>query len=108
MNNKKNGEIHYSSFQELAEAMGLKKPIQKNKKKIEYQQDKFNNKHKCKACGQPLTFVGGNIVTCTNPKCKGIKNIKKLDDGTEVVTYLTSYELLDNIGENIANRIFND
>ena len=52
--------------------------------------------------------MGGNIVACTNSKCKGIKNIKKLDDGTEVVTYLTSYELLDDIGTNIANRIFND
>lgn len=102
------GNEHYSSFSELAETMGLKKPTQKNKKKIEYQQEKFNKRHKCKACGQPLTFVGGNIVTCTNPKCKGIKNVKKLDDGTEIVTYLTSYELLDNVGEIIANRIFND
>lgn len=103
-----NGEVHYSSFQELAKSMGLPKPGKKNKKKIEYQQDRFNKKHKCKSCGQPLTFLGGNIVTCTNPKCRGIKATKKLDDGTEVVTYLTSYELLDEIGSNIADRIFND
>jgi hypothetical protein len=101
------GNEHFSSFSDLAASMGIK-PVQKNKKKIEYQQDKFNKKHKCKACGQPLSFIGGNIVACTNPKCRGIKNIKKLDDGTEIVTYLPSYELLDEIGENIANRIFND
>ena len=108
MKNNKNGETHYSSFQELAEAMGLKKPINKNKKKIEYQKEQFGKRHKCRACGQPLTFLGGNVVTCTNPKCRGIKNVKKLDDGTEIVTYLTSYELLDEVGSNIANRLFKD
>lgn len=100
------GNEHYSSFSELASSMGIQKAHNKNKKKIEYQKEKFGKKHRCKACGEPLTFIGGNIVTCTNPKCKGIKNVKKLDDGTEVVTYLTSYELLDDIGTNIASRIF--
>ena len=102
------GNEHYSSFSELAASMGLNKPAIKNKKKIEYQKEKFNKRHKCKACGQPLTFLGGNVVTCTNPKCKGIKNVRKLDDGTEMVNYLTSYELLDDVGTNIATRIFND
>lgn len=103
-----NGEVHYSSFSELAASMGLQKPAKKNKKKIEYLQDRFNKKHKCKACGQPLVYMGGNIVTCTNPKCKGIKTTKKLDDGTETTVYLTSYELLDDVGTNIASRIFDD
>jgi len=103
-----NGEVHYSSFQELAASMGLSKPGKKNKKKIEYLQDRFNKKHKCRACGQPLTFMGGNIVACTNPKCKGIKTTRKLDDGTEIVSYITSYKLLDEVGSNIASRIFND
>lgn len=106
MRKDNHGNEHYSSFSELASSMGLQRPSTKNKKKIEYQKEKFNKKHKCKACGEPLTFIGGNIVTCTNPKCKGIKNIKKLEDGTEIVTYLTSYELLDDIGTNIASRIF--
>lgn len=107
MRKDNHGNEHYSSFSELAASMGLK-PVTKNKKKIEYQQEKFNKRHRCKSCGQPLTFVGGNIVTCTNPKCRGIKNVKKLDDGTEIVTYLTSYELLDDVGEIIANKIFDN
>ena len=108
MRKDNHGNEHYSSFSELAASMGLPQPGKKNKKKIEYLQDKFNKKHKCKTCGQPLAYMGGNIVTCTNPKCKGIKTVKKLDDGTEMTIYLTSYELLDEVGTNIASRIFND
>ena len=66
---------HYTSFKDLREAWGLPKVTNKTRdaKKLKKQQESFLSKHICRACGNPLTYTGGNIMTCTNPDCKGIK-----------------------------------
>lgn len=102
------GEACYNSFEELAESMKIK-PITKvtnNMKKLKGQQDHFVSKHKCKACGCPMTWIGGNIMSCTNPKCKGIKITKEDEDGNKIISYVTSYDLLDKKGTEIAGNIF--
>lgn len=91
---------YYNSLAELATAWGIKPRPAKDKELRDQQQKKFLARHKCRACGEPLTYVGGNIMTCTNEKCKGIK-IKDRED-----EYIVSYELLDKVGEEIASKIF--
>lgn len=102
------GEACYSSFEELAKSMNIKpvSKVTKDKKKLEEQQERFLSKHKCKACGHPMTYIGGNMMTCTNPECKGIKVTKENEDGTKSISYITSYDLLDDIGGEIAGNIF--
>lgn len=99
---------HYSSFEDMRAAWGCK-PVKKktdDKVKLEKQQSDFCEKHLCKACKSPMTYVGGNIMTCTNDKCKGIKIEKEGKDGEKIISYITSYELLDTRGAEIANNIF--
>ena len=45
-------------------------------------------------------------MTCLNPLCKGIKITREDEDGNKIVTYMTSYDLLDNKGAEIAENIF--
>ena len=99
---------HYTSFEECAKAWGCKPVIKKTKdaNKLASQQEKFCARHKCKACGQPMTYVGGNQMTCTNEKCKGIKVEREDKEGNKIVSYVVSYELLDELGAEIANNIF--
>lgn len=109
MRTNNNGEVSYSSFQELAAAWNIKpvSKVTKDKEKLKSQQDKFVSKHICKGCGQPMTFnKGTNIMVCSNPECKGIKMTRENEDGTKSVYYLTSYSLLDELGEEIAENIF--
>ena len=102
------GEACYSSFEELAEAFNLK-PVQrvtKDKEKLNAQRERFLGKHKCKACGEYLTYVAGtSVMSCTNPKCKGIKNETTDQDGNVSVYYTPSYDLLDEVGTSIASNI---
>ena len=104
-----NGVEHFSSFEELASAWKLK-PISKttkNKEKLKAQQERFAVRHKCRACGEPMSWVAGtNIMTCMNPECKGMKITKENEDGTKSVNYLTSCDLLDELGSEIAENIF--
>lgn len=103
------GEACYSSFEELAAAWNCKpvSKVTKDKEKLAEQQKRFVNKHKCRACGQPMTWVKGtSAMTCTNPSCKGIKLTRDNEDGTKNVTYITSYDLLDDVGTEIAGNIF--
>lgn len=95
---------HYSSLEELRKAFGLKaiKKQTKDKKKLESQREKFCSHHKCRACGQPMTYIGGNIMVCSNPECKGIKLPKK----GEEQRYITSYDELDDKSAEIAMNIF--
>lgn len=104
------GEACYSSFRELAKSMNLKPVthVTKNEEKLKKQQDFFRSKHKCKACGNPMTWVGGNIMTCLEPSCRGIKITKEDDDGNKIISYVTSYKLLDNRGAEIASNIFKE
>ena len=104
----RNTTEHYSSFEEAAKAWGCK-PVKKrtdDEKKLLEQQWKFCAKHKCKACGQPMSYIGGNQMACTNDKCKGIKIEREDKEGNKIVSYVVSYELLDGKGAEIGNIIF--
>ena len=100
---------HYSSFEEMAKAYGHKPVIKKTKdaNKLASQQEKFCARHKCKACGNPMMFIGNtNVMVCSNEKCKGLKQTRTDKEGNEVVTYTTSYDILDELGAEIGNNIF--
>lgn len=98
---------HYSSLEELREAYGLKPFVKRTNdaNKLQKQQEVFCGKHKCKACGKPMVWTGGNVMTCQNPACKGIKVERETPEG-KIVSYVTSYDLLDDIGAEIAGNIF--
>ena len=100
---------HYSSFEELAAAFGLKpvSKVTKDMKKLQEQQTKFRERHRCKACSEPMEFIQGtSAMACKNPKCKGLKQVRTDKEGNEIVTYLPSYDLLDSLGSEIGNNIF--
>ena len=100
---------HYTSFEDLAAAWGCKpvSKVTKDMKKLKEQQDNFCGKHKCKACGEPMTFVyETSAMVCKNPKCRGVKQIRTDKEGNEIVSYLPSYDLLDELGMEIGNNIF--
>ena len=104
-----NTTAHYSSFEDMAVAWGVKpvSKVTKDMKKLQEQQEKFRGKHKCKACGEPMDFIQGtSAMACKNPKCKGIKQVRTDKEGNEIVTYLPSYDLLDSLGSEIASNIF--
>lgn len=100
---------HYTSFSDLREAWGMKPIIKKtnDKAKLAEQQKVFINKHKCKACGVPMTYTGGNIMVCKNPKCKGIEIKREDKEGNTITSYINSCEILGEKGAEIANNIFN-
>lgn len=105
----KNTKEHYTSIEEMAKAWGCKPVVKRTKdeKKLKGQQEKFCARHKCKACGQPMTWVGGSMMTCQNENCKGIKVEEKDKDGNIVkIEYLVPYDLLDDTGAEIAQNIF--
>ena len=104
----RNTTEHYSSFEEMGRCWGCKPVTRKNKdeNKVKKQQEVFCGKHKCKACGEPMTWVGGNMMVCKNEKCKGIKIEKEDKEGNKSVSYITSYDLLDDTGASIAINIF--
>lgn len=99
---------HYTSLEELREGFGLKKISKqtKDKEKLSKQREQFCKFYKCKACGTPMTWIGGSIMCCTNESCKGIKNERTDADGNVMVTYTTSYQLLDDHFADVANNIF--
>lgn len=102
------GEACYSSFEELAKAFNVKPVVKvtKDKEKLKAQQERFVSRHKCKACGEPMTYINGtSIMTCTNDKCKGIPYETTDADGNKKVNYLISYDLLDEVGSEIASNI---
>lgn len=104
----RNTTEHYSSFADAAKAWGCK-PVSKttkNENKLKEQCEKFCGKHKCKACNQPMTYIGGNQMVCQNEKCKGIKIEREDKDGNKIVSYVPSFDLLDDTGAEIANNIF--
>lgn len=106
----RNTTAHYTSFEEMAKSWGCK-PVSKKTKdenKLESQKQKFVNKHKCRGCGCPMTWIGGNMMACTNDKCKGIKHEFTDKTGELKIYYETSFDLLDELGEIIANNIFGD
>lgn len=100
----------YNSFEELAKDWGIKikRKQTKDKEKLERQRNDFCSKHICSACKQPMTWIGGNIMFCQNPQCKGIEHKQVTDSGETRVWYSPSFDLLDNKGSEIAKNIFTE
>lgn len=80
---------HYTSLAALRR-LGMKPVIKKTRdsEKLAEQQKTFVNKHICKACGLPMTYIHGNIMACKNPKCKGIEVKREDKEGNEIVSTL--------------------
>jgi hypothetical protein len=100
---------HYTSLEELRAGFGLKPVVKqtKDEDKLLKQRKNFCNHYRCKACGEPMTYIGnGNTMVCTNEKCKGIKHERTDADGNTIVTYSVSYELLDDHFSEVAENIF--
>ncbi len=99
---------HYTSLEELRKAYGLEPVIKqtKDKEKLQKQRENFCNFHKCPACGQPMSYLGGSMMACKNEKCKGIKHERKDNDGNTIVTYSVSYDILDEKYAERAENIF--
>jgi hypothetical protein len=104
----RNTSEHYSSFEECAKAFGCRPVVKKTKdeKKLEEQKEKFCARHRCKACGEPMVWITGSVMTCVNEKCKGIKIEREDSEGNKMISYITSYDLLDDLGAKIADAIF--
>lgn len=102
----KNCTEHYTSFEELGKAWGLKPVIKrtKNENKLKIQKNKFLGI--CPYCKEQLSYVGGNVIVCKNEKCNGKKVEKEYEDGSKSVMYYPYVKLLDKRGENIAQNIF--
>ena len=98
----------YTSLEEMAKAWGCKPVIKqtKDKEKLKKQRENFCGHYRCKACGEPMSYLGGSMMTCCNEKCKGIKHERKDVDGNTIVTYSVSYELLDDKFAGIAENVF--
>ena len=98
----------YSSLEDLRNAWGMTPVTKKTKDltKLEKQKEAFVNKHKCKACGQPMTYIHGNIMACTNSDCKGIEIKREDKEGNILISYINSFDLLEDKGAEIANNIF--
>ena len=87
---------HFNSFEEVAKMFGCKPVSRKtrNEKRLLNQQERFYKKHKCKACGQFMTYISD-----------GIKNTFMDKDGNERVVYSVSFDELDEKGSDIARNI---
>lgn len=98
----------YNSLEELRAGWNCKPLVKRTKdeNKLQAQREAFCGKHRCKSCNQPMTWIGGNQMACKNPSCKGIKVERTLKDGTTVISYEVSYDLLDSVGASIASNIF--
>lgn len=108
---KKGTSPSYSSFEEVREKVWNLPPLRKKNKDpevLKQQQEHFCNKkyNRCKACGQPMTYVEGNIMACTNENCKGIRVEKKDDEGNVKVSYVTSFNILSDFDAMKANNMF--
>lgn len=103
-----NGQTVYSSFKEYAECNGIKSDTKKkNKKNTVASQEKFASHHKCRACGQPMSFVSGtNIMVCRNVDCKGIKQTRLDSEGNQIVSYRPSYDVLKEKYADIAKNLY--
>lgn len=103
-----NGQPVYSSFKEYAECNGMKSDTKKkNAKRAAASQEKFASHHKCRACGELMSFIAGtNIMVCRNSACKGIKYTRKDIDGNEIVSFRPSYNVLAEKYADIARNLF--
>lgn len=103
MRQEKSG-IRYFSLSEL--------PIpskKKKKKNIDEMKERFEKRHKCVACGQPLTWIPGtNVCSCRNPECRGKKYTYKDENGEEYVEYRPYFHMLDVVGTELAEEIYGE
>ena len=99
---------HYTSLEELRAAWNCKPIVKRTKDedKLLKQRRNFGGHYRCKSCGEPMTYVGSSVMTCTNEKCKGIKHERKDNDGNSIITYSVSYELLDDHFSEVAENLF--
>lgn len=100
----------YSSFKEAAAAWGCK-PVEKKRPKDETKltavREKFVSNYKCKACGEPMTYIGGSMMCCKNEKCKGIKVEEKDKEGNIIkITYEPSFKFVKEEYIEMASNIF--
>ena len=83
---KENKGIRYFGFNEFArEVFGLPAPAStiRNEEKRTSLKAKFEEKNVCSHCKRPFTYIGGNILCCTNPKCNSKRGYKLLDERTK-------------------------
>ena len=78
---------HFTSLEEMRTAWGMKPVTKKtsDKKKLKEQQERFLSKHKCKACGTPMTYIHGNVVK--------ILNVKELKSSAKIKTAMKWYHI---------------
>lgn len=84
MRTESNG-TRYFGFDELAQGVYNLPPVSKvvkNENKRKEMEQKFVKYNTCKSCGKPLSYIGGNIATCTNPECTK-KGFRLLDEKTK-------------------------
>ena len=102
----KNCTEHYTSFDELRQAFGLKPVVKRTNdiEKLTAQREKFLGT--CPYCKEKLSYVGGNVIVCKNEKCNGKKVEKENEDGTKSIMYYPYIKLLNNQGAEIASNLF--
>ena len=69
---QKDTKKSYHSFDELAqEVFGLPPyTVQSpNASRREDMHKKYDKIHVCKSCNTPMTYMGGNVLACTNKDC---------------------------------------
>ena len=96
---------YYGSLEELAKAYNtstLKRT--KDQAKLESQREKFLGK--CRVCGEPLSYLGGNVMACQNESCKGFETKTRDEDGNETVVFKPVFKILDEHAETIAYNLF--
>lgn len=100
---------HYTSFEELRAAWGLK-PVTKqtkNKDKLQEQREFFCSKNLCPACKKPMVWVGESIMVCQNPDCRGVQHeYVDPETGETKVRYSPSYKFLNEKNTEKAKTIF--
>lgn len=105
-------KAQYFSLEELREAYHCKpvgKRRTKDETKLQAQRDNFRGYHKCKACGQPMVYIGNGVhaaMVCKNENCKGIAVERPGKDGSTIITYEVSCEVLDDKYTEIADNLF--
>lgn len=99
---------HYTSLEALRAAWNCKPIVKRTKdeERLQKQRENFCKRHICKGCGKPMSYIGGTTMTCTNEKCKGVREERTDKEGNVIVTYSVSYSLLDDKGAEIASNIF--
>lgn len=100
---EKNG-TRYFSFAELP----ISNPKTNKTNKISKDtKAKFEKRHTCRVCKQPLTWIDGtNVCVCQNPNCKGWITKTTDDEGNVKKEVKPFFHTLDETGTSIASKIY--